>query len=109
MVLNQAIAREYVIYWGKVNFSVRARLSKEQRSLTFAYGLPIGNFQVYLRDLPIPDIENKALRQRLMAFGIFREAGKWTLDAKLDAKAIAMMPRVYDFVLEQMDKIVMEH
>ncbi|MCL4486666.1 MAG: hypothetical protein M1570_00865 [Chloroflexi bacterium] len=106
MILDQAVSRGYIIYWGKVGFSVRARLSKEQRVLTFAYGWPSGNFQVYLGLLPIPDTENKALRQKLMTYGIFREAGEKTLDAKLDAKAIAKMPEVYEFLLEQMDRII---
>jgi len=109
MVLDHSIARGYTIYWGKLGFSVRAHLSKEQRRISFAYGWPSGNFQIYLRDLPISDTENKALREKLTAYGIFRDAGKWTLDAKLDARAIAIMPRVYEFLLEEMDKIAKEH
>jgi hypothetical protein len=41
-----------------------------------------------------------------MGFGIFREAGKKTLGAKLDATAIADLPKVYEFLLGKMDEIV---
>ena len=106
MVIDRAVSKGYIIYWGEINFSVRAQLSQEQRVFTFAYGLLSGRFQVYLKDWPIPDTENKDLRQKLMQFGIFQKSGQWTLDAKLDAKAIAKMPQIYEFLLEQMDRIV---
>ena len=44
-----------------------------------------------------------------MGYGIFREAGEKTLGAKLDAKAIAKLPEVYEFLLGKMDEIVKEY
>ncbi len=109
MVLDRGIDRDYSIYWGKAAFSVRASLLKNKSINTFVYGWTSGEFQVYLGDLPIPSIEIQALREQLMGFGIFREAGKKTLGAKLDAKAIAKLPEVYEFLLGEMDEIVKEY
>ncbi len=109
MLLDRGVEREYSIYWGKAAFSVRAYLPKDQSTITFAYGLTSGVFQVYLGVLPISPDENQALRKQLMGFGIFRVAGEKTLGAKLDAKAIAKLPEVYEFLLGKMDEIVKEH
>ena len=109
MVLDRGSERGYLIYWGKVVFSVRAYLPKGQSTITFAYCWPNGLFQVYLRDLPIPPAENQALRKQLLGYDIFREAGEKTLSAKLDAKAIAKLPEVYEFLLGKMDEIVKEY
>jgi hypothetical protein len=109
MVLDRGVERGHSIYWGKAAFSVRAYLPKSQSTITFAYGWTSGEFQVYLGVLPISPAENQALRKQLMGYGIFREAGEKTLGAKLDAKAIAKLPEVYEFLLGKMDEIVKEY
>ncbi len=109
MVLDRGEERGYLIYWGKASYSVRAYLPKGQSTITFAYCWPNGLFHVYLRDLPISAAENQALRKQLMGYGIFREAGQKPLSAKLDAKAIAKLPEVYEFLLGKMDEIVKEY
>jgi hypothetical protein len=109
MVLDRAVERGHSISWGKAFFSVRAILPKGQRTISFAYGGLRGVFQVYLRELPVSPAENQALRKQLMEFGIFQKAGEKTLNAKLDAKAIAKLPEVYEFLLGKMDEIVKEY
>jgi hypothetical protein len=109
MVLARGVERGHSISWGKAFFSVRAILPKGPKTISFAYGGLNGEFQVYLGELPIPQAENDALRKQLMVFGIFREAGGKTLGAKLDAKAIAKLPEVYEFLLGKMDEIVKEY
>lgn len=109
MVLDRGVERRYSIDWGRATFSVRAYLPKNRSTVTFAYGWVSGEFQVYLGVLPIPPAEEQALRKQLMGFGIFREAGKKTLHALLDAEAIAKLPEVYEFLLGKMDGIVKEY
>lgn len=109
MLLDRGSERDYSFSWRKASFSVRAYLPKNQTTIFFAYGWPNGLFQIYLRDLPISPAENQALRKHLLGFDIFREAGERTLNAKLDAKAIAKLPEVYDFLLGKMDEIVKEY
>jgi hypothetical protein len=109
MVLDRGVERSYSIYWGKASFSVRAYLPKRQTTISFAYNWPNSLFQVYLGGLPISPAENQALRKQLMEFGIFQKAGEKTLNAKLDAKTIAKLPEVYEFLLGKMDEIVKEY
>ena len=109
MVLNRSSEQGSSISWGKAFFSVRAILPKGQRTISFAYGGFSSELQVYLGVLPISPAENQALRKQLMGYGIFRKAGEKTLGAKLDAKAIAKLTEVYEFLLGKMDEIVKEY
>jgi hypothetical protein len=105
-ILDLAEARGYTIYWGTKGLSVRAYLPKADRWISFAYCWPNGHFQFYFAQLPIPEGEAQAFRKQLMSYGIFAKSGEKTLDATLDAKAIAGLPEVYDVILTKMDEIV---
>jgi hypothetical protein len=42
----------------------------------------------------------------LLAFGVFRETGDWTLTAELTPDTLPQMDEVFDFILDQMDKFI---
>jgi hypothetical protein len=48
-------------------------------------GLPI-SWKIYLKQLPLDETESKLFRQELLKFGIFKEAGRWTLRATIDER-----------------------
>jgi hypothetical protein len=75
----------------------------------FAYCYPQGDFQFYFHPewrVLLSEAELLTLRKELLAFGMFRESGKWTLTAILNRENLARMNEVYDFILDKMDEIV---
>ena len=70
---------------------------------TFAYGYP-RDFLFYFWDYFRKNSE--ALRKSLLALGVFRESGDWTLTAELTPETLARMDDVFDFILDQMDKLL---
>ncbi len=101
-VLDEAKKHGHAILWGTVGFSVRTHLPSGLTS--FVYGMPPDEFQFYfqsgtLRNEGVSSI----LRNKLLAFGVFREAGEWTLKATVTEDNLANMNKVYDFILEQIE------
>jgi hypothetical protein len=102
-MLDLAKEREYIIYWGKVGFSVRVGLPDGRA--TFAYGYPPTCFEFYF-DWWIRDAEKApTLREQLMAYGVFRERGNWTLTATLTEDNLEQMNAIYDYILEEIGKL----
>ena len=102
-MLDLAKERGYITYWGEVGFSVRVNLPDGRA--TFAYGYPPSCFKFY-SDWWIRDTEEApALRERLMAYGVFREAGKWTLATTMTEDNLQQMNDVYDFILDEIGKL----
>ena len=104
-VLDLAEKRGHRIYWGTVGFSVKAHLADREPS--FVYGYPGGDFQFFFGHLTDLDSEVlKKLRKELLDFGVFREAGEYTVKAKVEEPNIPKMQEVYDFILDRIDEIV---
>ncbi len=99
-VLDLAQERGYEIYWGTLGFSVRLYVPDEGRLASFAYGWSSGVFEVFLRQLPFTEQKAQALRDQLLAFGVFEEAGVHTLRARLDTATLERMPAIYNFLLD---------
>ena len=49
------------------------------------------------------------LRRELLAFGVFRESGQWTLVATVTQENQKRMHEAYDFILDRVDKIIKTH
>jgi vacuolar-type H+-ATPase subunit F/Vma7 len=106
-VLSLAEERGYIVYWGEVGFSIRIISPKTKQLASFAYGYPPNIFQLYLHDDWVLDEEwSLTLRERLLDFGVFREAGKYTLTATLTQENLARMSEAYDFIIDQIDKYI---
>lgn len=104
-VLDRAKEQGHVIYWGEVGFSVRAHSPKSGRLASFAYGYPPATFQFFFHKDWESDEENAAaLRERLLNFGVFREAGQYTLTASLSEETLVQIDEIYDFILEEIDR-----
>jgi hypothetical protein len=104
--LDRAEEQGHTIYWGEVGFSIRAYSPKSGGLASFAYGYPPGTFQFYFnRDWTINAERSQALRKELLAFGIFKERGNYTLTAHLTEENLAQVHKAYDFMLAQ----IVEH
>jgi hypothetical protein len=99
-VLDLAQERGYEIYWGTIGFSVRLYVPAQGRLASFAYGWSSGVFEIFLRQLPLSEQKAQALRDKLLAFRVFEEAGVHTLRAKLDTATLEQMPAIYNFLLD---------
>jgi hypothetical protein len=105
-VLDLAEKRGHNVVWGTTGFSLRTYSPKDDGYVTFGYGAPPGEFSFYFYGGVMRTKKVLALRSRLLAFGVFREAGEWTLKAPLTEENLARMNEVYDFILDQIDKLV---
>jgi hypothetical protein len=105
-ILDRTQQRGYIVQWGTASFSIRARFPEEEYLATFAYGFP-SEFHFYFWDYFRRDSDK--LRSELLAFGVFRESGDWTLKADLTPDTLAQMDEVFDFILDQMDKFIEAH
>ena len=104
-VLDRAEERGHIIYWGTLGFSVRVYAPRMERVRTFAYGFPPATFQVWLPNEWERDEEASAqLRRELLARGVFREAGKYTLEASLNEDTLQQMDGIYGFLLDEVDR-----
>jgi hypothetical protein len=98
--LRRAEQRGYIIEWGKASASIRAKFPNISRLATFAYCYATEfhfYFWAYFRR------NSLELRKRLLAFGVFRESGKWTLKADMTPDTLTQMDDVVVFILDQMD------
>lgn len=105
-IIDLADERRHRIYWGYTGISVGVYLPKEKQYASFAYCYPPDEFDFYFSQLPLSDEAQLALRKELLRFGIFKEAGKKTLRAKLEGDTVNRVQEVYDFILDEMDKMV---
>ena len=104
-VLDLADQHKYTTYWGVKGFSVRVSLPRAGHLATFVYAWPVGSFQFFFGHLPLSEDRAAALRQELMAFGVFEESGEKTLTAPVNRETISSLNAVYDFLLERMHEI----
>lgn len=106
-VLHKAQEKNYDICWGSQSFSIRAHLADEEGKYnSFLYGWYPNRFEVYLAQMPLSKQESLAFRKELMAFGIFKEAGDWTLRTILNGESLTQISKAYDIVLNKMDEII---
>jgi hypothetical protein len=115
-VLDLASDRGHVIYWGTTGFSVRAHLPDLNELGTFFYGYPctayntdrdrVNIYFAYTNLFPPNSEKTAAFRQRLLDFGVFEQAGKWTLKAAVTDENLSLMNDIYDFVLESVEEFV---
>lgn len=104
-MLDLAAVRGHTIYWGVSGFSVRAHLPPDEQLISFAYGFPSAQFQIFLGYLPLDPDDLASLRKELLAFGVLEEGGKHTLRANVDARTAARLHEVYDSILRTMDML----
>jgi hypothetical protein len=107
-VLDKAAEKGYAVYWGEKGFSVRVLLPEEYGRASIVYGYPPDLFQFYFAHLDgvIPDTRLATLRQELLDFRVFREAGKKTLTTRVIAESEGRLRQVYDFILRRVDELV---
>jgi hypothetical protein len=100
--LDLAEQRGHIIYWGTLGFSLRVYAPRMERVRTFAYGFPPATFQVWLpNEWERNEKASVELRRALLARSVFREKGKYTLEASLNEDALQQMDDVYDFLLDE--------
>jgi hypothetical protein len=108
-VWEMAEERDYAIYWGTAGFSIRADSVRSDRLASFVYGFPSGDFQVRLHDFSRHwKIETEVLtdlRNKLLAFGVFKESGEWGLRAMVTSETILQMNQMYDFIIDQVSRM----
>ena len=105
--LSSALPEEFSIYWGATSFSIRAHIATEEREYaSFLYGWPLNTMEIYLKQLPLNETESKAFRQELLKFGMFKEAGRWTLRATVDGVNKQKAEAVYDFAVGKVRAIL---
>jgi hypothetical protein len=102
-----AEAHGYDVYCGKTSFSVKASMPGYQGLTTFAYGVPPNEFQFFFMTAWLRDPKrSQPLRKKLLDYGVFREAGQWTLKATVAAENLALMNDVLAFIFGQVDGFV---
>jgi len=105
-VLDLAAKRGHVVYWGKVGFSNRANLPGGGLA-SFAYGYPPHEFLFCFSENLIPPGEkSRALRKKLLDFGVFKESGKYRLRVILTEESLSIMDEVKDFIFDEIDKLL---
>jgi hypothetical protein len=106
-VLVANLPKDFSIYWGGTSFSIRARIASEEREYaSFFYGWPPNILEIYLKQLPLDDAESMSFRKELMKFGIFKEAGRWTLRATVDSGTKQKAEEVYKLALEKVNEML---
>jgi len=108
-VLDKAIEKEFILYWGTTGFSVRLTMPNSNNRASFAYGYPPNKFEFYfghMRYAGVSDGFQATLRQELLTTGLFEEAGEKTLRLWLKDGENARWRKMYDFILSRMDEIV---
>lgn len=105
-VLDEAARRGCPIYWGTAGYSVGAQVPGQPDRWSFTYGYPPDDFLFYFQDgAPWSDPgRSVAFRKELMATGMFREAGRYTLKSRIDdtttARAHDVARRIFEMVEE---------
>jgi len=95
-------ARGHEIYWAVRWFSVRAHLPNGGLG-SFAYGGLSGDFQFYCAQVPLSD----GLREELLRrFHVFTGKAPKTLTAHVDRATVGELNQAYDFILDEVDKIL---
>ncbi len=104
-ILIMADQRGHIIYWGTKGFSVRVYLPKTDSFASVAYGFPPNVFQIYFAHLPISDEAVLDIREKILQYGIFKEAPK-TISANLGThnikKAMLGKAMAVDFMRESL-------
>lgn len=103
-VLDEAGRKGHEIYWGSVGFSIRAYLPEIDQKASFVYGYPPQTFQFFFGHLRVDRIDLTELREELLSYGIFRESGAKTLTANLSEIDLTQARKVYDFILDNIDR-----
>jgi hypothetical protein len=78
----------------------------EREYASFWYGWPPNMVEIYLKQLPLVETESKAFRQELLKFGIFKEAGLWTLRATVESGNKQTVEEVYNLTLAKVAKML---
>lgn len=100
--LNSTLTKDFSVYWGATSFSIRAHIATDQREYaSFLYGWIPNILEIFLKNLPFEETELMSFRQELLKFGIFKEAGNWTLRATIDGQTKQKAEDVYNFALSK--------
>lgn len=106
-ILDFAMSKEFSTYWGATSFSIRAHVqNKDREYASFLYGWSPDKFEIYLKQLPMDETQSLAFRQELLAFGVFKEAGKWTLRATIDDQTARQVKKAADFALTRVKQLL---
>jgi len=108
-MLDVADERGHTVYWGEKGLSIRAYLPKAQKLVTFAYGWPSGEFDLYLNELPGSDAEKSSLRQELMKSGEFDRSSGKILRAPLTPENLVRVQEVYHSMLDKIDEMIQKY
>jgi hypothetical protein len=108
-MLEKAEAKGHSTNWGQQSFSVRAHLPNGKLG-SFAYAWLSGDFGFYSgRDgLSLSEEPSKRLREELPHFGVFTDITPKMLTAPVDRETVGKLSAVYDFILDNVDKILSE-
>jgi ribosomal protein L30E len=93
--------------WGRHSFS--AKLLVGARPAGFVYGYPPGTLEVYFGYLVLPDNVLQALRARVAALGVFREAGTKTLKTTLSEEVLKRGDQIASTLLQILDEYRAAH
>lgn len=101
-VLDKADSNGFTVYWGEVGFSIRGKLGKNGRLLSFVYGYPPDNFQFYFHSEGLlPTEKDSPFRKELLDFGLFKESGDYTLKSSVSPDNSEELLKIYDHIIKR--------
>lgn len=103
--LDDTESRGLVTYWGTKGFSIRIRFENENRMASFLYGWPNGNFEFYFGQLNFSEADAAQFRSKLLSYGLFREAGKYTLTTAVTEQNRELLLEVYRVIALRVSEI----
>jgi len=99
-MLESPLPEKLSVYWGSTSFSIRAHIATPDREYaSFWYGCVPDTVEIYLKQFPLVESESKSFREQLVKFGIFAEAGRWSLRAVVNGENRRKLDEAYEFVL----------
>lgn len=104
-ILDDAESRGFTLYWGTKGFSIRVRIKGEDRMASFLYGWPSGHFDFYFSQLNFTESEAAEFRTKLLAYGLFRESGKYTLSAPVTENNKEKLLEIYRLIINRVAEI----
>ena len=104
--INPETPREWLLVKREMGIPDHVHCDRRTEYASFLYGWPPNTMEIYLKQLPLNETESKAFRQELLQFGIFKEAGRWTLRARLDGANRQKAEAIYNVVVGRVRGII---
>jgi hypothetical protein len=103
-VVDKSSKRGHTLIWGQKALSIRGKVGREGRLVSFIYAIPPDQFQFYFDGHAVfPREKSSPLRTELDALGIFKPSGEYTLTTSVSEVGIERLTKILDLILDKMD------